>query len=98
MVLVRRTPDELPRSSHHLLQLSWCRQLGFLPQPPPGVLRHAHAHRGCPNEICSEEAPEGNGAVPCERSRLEERHGGDRKKAQASEDRPIAHPTREYRG
>src|SRR5260370_33635049 len=87
----------LPRSSQRLLQRSWCMQRGFLAQPPAGILRHVHAHRGCPDEICSEEGPEGNGTVPRERSRFEERHSGDRKEAQASEDRPAAHPTREYR-
>src|SRR6266851_8573252 len=40
-------------------------QVMLLAQPPAGVLRHANAHRGGPEEIGSEQAPERNGTVPC---------------------------------
>src|SRR3984893_17953773 len=67
-----------------------------LAQPPAGVLRHANAHRGGPEEIGSEQRPERNATVPRQRTRLEEGHHGERNKADARKDRPTTYPTREH--
>jgi hypothetical protein len=61
----------LQRSSQWFLQLSPCIRFVLFAQPPAGMLRHAYAHRGGPDEICSEQGPEGNGSVPRQRTRLE---------------------------
>jgi hypothetical protein len=71
-------------------------EVTLLAQPPAGVLRHANAHRGSPEEIGSEQGPERNGAVPRQRTRLEEGHHGERNKADACKDRPTTYPTREH--
>lgn len=68
----------------------------LLAQSPAGVLRHANAHRGSPEEINSEQGPERNGAIPRQRTRLEEGHRSEWNKADTSEDRPTTYPTREH--
>jgi hypothetical protein len=55
----------------------------LLAQFPAGVPRHTNSHGGGPKEIDSEQCPKRNGAIPRQRTRLEEGHRGERDKAEA---------------
>jgi hypothetical protein len=68
----------------------------LLAQFPAGVPRHTNSHGGGPKEIDSEQCPKRNGAIPRQRTRLEEGHRGERDKAEARENRPTTYPTREH--